>query len=75
MSNLSVFLVVCCIFPQRFTSGSLYTSFKIASPSPFDYHMVLIMRVKSGGSSFSLCEFKQLGTAGIKNGPHVVWVR
>ena len=26
MSNLSVFRVFCCTCPQRFTSGSLYTS-------------------------------------------------
>ena len=30
MSNLSVFLVVCCICPQRFTSGSLYTSLLVS---------------------------------------------
>ena len=28
MSNMSVFGVVCCNCPQRFTSGSLYTSFR-----------------------------------------------
>ena len=32
MSNVSVFRVVCCNCPQRFTSGSLYTS----SETPYE---------------------------------------
>ena len=63
MSNVSVFRVVSCNGPQRFTSGSLYTSYKVEGGDK----MFLSLCYRRDIVQFNLVYFRSISSQQVTN--------